>query len=121
MSLCIAAGALLLATIAGDAFELRWTHSVERTEWRELWTLTPAGLVFVEGSVAGSGAGIDIPEGAVLRAGRWHYRRDLAVADLLLPDSAYSAPLAICPRGLACRPLPPRPDPAEPYRLAPCR
>ena len=73
MSLCLSAGGVTLA-LALEAFSLRWTHSVERTEWREEWRVTQAGLVIESASVAGSGAGMEVPKGAVLRDGAWHYR-----------------------------------------------
>lgn len=72
MSLCVVAGARTVA-LAATAFTLSWTHSVEKTEWREDWRLTPAGLELVAARVKGSGAGIDPPEGAVLEDGWWVY------------------------------------------------
>jgi hypothetical protein len=76
MSLCLSAGGTILV-LALEAFSLSWTHSVERTEWREEWRLTDDGLVIMSASVAGSGAGMEVPEGAVLREGAWHYRPTL--------------------------------------------
>ena len=73
MSLCLSAGGAVLA-FAIEAFSLSGTHSVERTEWREEWRVTAEGLVIDSASVSGSGAGMEIPEGAVLRDGAWHYR-----------------------------------------------
>ena len=72
MSLCILAGGKA-ATLAAAAFTLSWTHSVEKTEWREEWRVTPAGLELVEARIKGSGAGIDPPDGAVLKDGWWVY------------------------------------------------
>ena len=72
MSLCIlAAGKTTL--LAVSAFTLSWTHSVEKTRWQEEWQVTPAGLEIVEARVKGSGAGMDPPEGAVLKDGWWTY------------------------------------------------
>ncbi|RRH95106.1 DUF1850 domain-containing protein [Mesorhizobium tamadayense] len=72
MSLCIvAAGKTVM--LAVTAFTLSWTHSVERTRWREDWKVTPAGLRIVEARVKGSGAGMEPPEGSVLRDGWWVY------------------------------------------------
>lgn len=70
--LCILAGAKAL-TLATTGFTLVWTHSVEKTEWREDWRIVPAGLELVEARVKGSGAGVDPPEGAVLEEGWWVY------------------------------------------------
>lgn len=61
-------------------FTLAWTHSVVRTEWREHWRMQGTELVFTEGRVRGSGAGMDPPEGGVLEDGWWVYRRTGAKA-----------------------------------------
>lgn len=73
MSLCLATAALALP-LALQAFTLAWTHSVEKTEWRETWRVEGRELVLDEGRVRGSGAGMDPPEGAVLQDGWWVYR-----------------------------------------------
>ena len=77
MGLCILAGAKT-AMLAASAFTLAWTHSVEKTEWREEWRIGPAGLELTEARVKGSGAGIDPPEGAVLEDGWWVYAPKVA-------------------------------------------
>ena len=72
MSLCIlAAGKTVTLSVA--AFTLSWTHSVERTRWQEDWKVTPTGLQVIEARIKGSGAGMEPPEGAVLRDGWWIY------------------------------------------------
>lgn len=72
MSLCIlAAGKTVTLSVA--AFTLSWTHSVERTRWQEDWRVLPSGLQVVEARVKGSGAGMEPPQGAVLRDGWWSY------------------------------------------------
>lgn len=90
MSLCLAGSALAL-TIAGQAFTLAWTHSVEKTEWQERWrigrTAGSSALVLDEARVRGSGAGMEPPEGSVLRDGWWVYRLDLALPALRLAVS----------------------------------
>ena len=73
MSLCILAAGKT-TVLAVTAFTLSWTHSVEKTRWEEDWRVTPAGLEIVEASVKGSGAGMEPPEGAVLKDGWWVYR-----------------------------------------------
>lgn len=77
MSLCIATGAGVLA-LAATGFTLDWQHSVERIRWSESWEVSAAGLRPVQGSVQGSGAGMEVPEGAVFRDGAWHYNPALA-------------------------------------------
>jgi hypothetical protein len=72
MSLCILVAGKSL-TLAVAAFTLSWTHSVERTRWEEDWKVTPAGLQVVVARIKGSGAGMEPPQGAVLRQGWWAY------------------------------------------------
>jgi hypothetical protein len=73
MTLCLLAAGKLTA-LAATAFTLSWTHSVEKTRWEEDWRLAPAGLEIVEARIKGSGAGMEPPEGAVLKEGWWVYR-----------------------------------------------
>lgn len=72
MSLCVLAAGKT-AVMAVSAFTLAWTHSIERTEWQEDWRVTPAGLELAQARVKGSGAGMEPPDGAVLRDGWWVY------------------------------------------------
>ena len=72
MSICILAAGKT-TVLAGAAFTLTWTHSVEKTQWEEDWTVTPAGLQVVTARIKGSGAGMDPPEGAILNDGWWSY------------------------------------------------
>ena len=70
MSLCIlAAGKLTM--VAASLFSLSWTHSVQKTEWREDWAVTPAGLEIRQAAIKGSGAGMEPGEDATLREGWW--------------------------------------------------
>jgi len=77
MSLCILAAGKMTA-LAVTAFTLSWTHSVEKVRWEEDWRITPAGLVIEEARVKGSAAGMEPPDGAVLKDGWWTYRPRLA-------------------------------------------
>ena len=73
MSLCILAAGKM-TVLAATAFTLSWTHSIEKTRWEEDWRVAPSGLEVVEARVKGSGAGIDPPEGSVLKDGWWVYK-----------------------------------------------
>lgn len=73
MSLCILTGGKLI-TVAATAFTLQWTHSIEKTEWREAWSVRPVGLVLTEAWIKGSGAGMEPGEDAVLKDGWWNWR-----------------------------------------------
>jgi hypothetical protein len=107
VSLCLATAALAVG-LAVDAFTLSWTHSVERTEWRERWRVDEVAdvLVLTEARVRGSGAGMEPPDGAVLRDGWWVYRADRRLATLRLAVSgATGSGWRLCTDGGGCRDL----------------
>ncbi|MBO6717746.1 MAG: DUF1850 domain-containing protein [Rhizobiaceae bacterium] len=87
MPLCILAGGKTM-TLAAAAFTLSWTHSVEKTEWRESWVVKDGKLLVVESSVRGSGAGMEPPEGSTFEDGWWVYRPDLPPQQKLLLASS---------------------------------
>jgi hypothetical protein len=56
--------------LRGDVFGLSWEHSVERTEWRETYTIGPGGAIFLTTSAfASAGAGLPdrLADGEVFR------------------------------------------------------
>lgn len=117
MTGCLLAGGLVL-TLAAPAFTLEWTHSVERTAWREAWVIEAGGLRLVEAAVKGSGAGMDPGAGARLLGGWWVWAPDLAVPSVVLAASgATGAGWRLCSEG-ACHDL--GAAAGEPLRLAPC-
>lgn len=115
---CLLAGAVAIA-LDEPRFTLRWTHSVERVEWREDWRIEAGQLRLIRAAVKGSGAGMDPGEGAVLRGG-W-YRWDVSappVPELLLAASgATGAGWQIC-QGETCQELGAAPE--EALHLRPC-
>lgn len=72
-SLCVLTGGKIL-TLAISAFSLSWTHSVEKGTWRELWSVTPAGLALHTAMIKGSGAGMEPGDDAIVKDGWivWH-------------------------------------------------
>lgn len=83
MQLCLGLAGVIWAQLPVTGFTLAWQHSVEQIRWEEDYRLAPAGLLLHGARVRGSGAGMEIPEGAVLRDGSWHYRPDLAPLQVL--------------------------------------
>lgn len=72
IALCIVAAGKT-TVLAASLFTLSWTHSIEKTRWEEDWRVTPDGLVISAARVKGSGAGMEPPDGSVLREGWWTY------------------------------------------------
>ncbi|KAF1310792.1 hypothetical protein BLX42_12200 [Pseudomonas sp. SG-MS2] len=104
-SLCIGLAGVVWASLPLQEVTLAWQHSVEKVRWEEDYQVTPAGLVLQEARVRGSGAGMEIPDGARLRDGAWHYHRHLPP---LQPLHAGRTPEAgdyqLCVKG-RCQPL----------------
>lgn len=102
MSLCLLAAGKA-TVLAVSAFTLSWTHSIEKTRWEEEWRVTPAGLEIVEARVKGSGAGMEPPQGAVLKDGWWVYRPELPVRRevVLAASGATGGGWTLCANG-AC-------------------
>lgn len=100
-----ALGGALLATLPGSAFSLSWTHSVEKTEWREEWRVTDAGLVLTEARVRGTGAGMEPGADARLIDGWWVWVPSLPPQEgVTLAASGFTAEHRLC-AGSDCRPL----------------
>ena len=97
--LCLAAG-LVVATLPLHAFTLAWTHSIEKIRWEEDYRIVeslPPRLALIEARIRGSGAGMEPPDGAVLKDGVWRYRPRLApLESLRLSHSPYAAGYEIC-------------------------
>ncbi|WP_096701532.1 DUF1850 domain-containing protein [Magnetospirillum sp. 15-1] len=102
--LCMVVAAGLAVVTPSDSFALAWTHSVEKVEWREEWRIESGRLILHEASVMGSGAGMEPPPQAVLRNGRWVWHPGMAMEEIVLARSDFTADWRLCVGG-TCRPL----------------
>jgi len=94
-AICLVFGAVL--ALPTDHLTLQWTHSVQKTLWQEDYRIESGRLALTEARIAGSGAGMEPPPGAVLRDGIWHYRPDLApLAELEIAESHFTAGYSLC-------------------------
>lgn len=120
MSLCLAAGALLVS-LGAEEITLGWRHSVQKTLWQEVWRETPEGLRLSEARVEGSGAGMDPPDGARLVDGFWRWTPDLPpFGEVVMRRSGASADWQVCIAG-ACRGMGDYvPEAADPVVLKRC-
>ncbi|OCW57786.1 DUF1850 domain-containing protein [Hoeflea olei] len=118
LGLCIVAGGKSLALAAG-LFTLSWTHSVEKTDWRESYRVGAAGLELTEARVKGSGAGMDPGEGARLEHGWWVWQPDVPpIPELVLAASgATVSAWSLCHSG-GCETL--GAEPGAPVHIKPC-
>ncbi|AWK86992.1 DUF1850 domain-containing protein [Azospirillum thermophilum] len=123
-ALCIAAlGGAVLASLPGPLVTLSWTHSVEKTQWREVWRVGEGLLHPVEARVKGTGAGMEPGPDARLRDGWLVWVPNLPPQErILLAASAFTGDHRLCAGG-ECRALSgwtgPRAD--GPVELRACR
>ncbi|MDK9704514.1 MAG: DUF1850 domain-containing protein [Sulfuritalea sp.] len=102
--LCLAAGAVA-ASLAIESFTLSWMHSIEKIRWEEDWRIEAGALVLTEARIRGTGAGMEPPDGSVLKRGVWHYRPAVPPQKLVrLAHSPYTTGYELCVNG-RCRPL----------------
>jgi hypothetical protein len=118
-SICLAGGGVVVKLAA--AITLSWTHSVEKVRWEEDWRAHPAGIAIVESRVKGTGAGMEIPEGAKLKDKSYRYRPHLAPQkEVVLRRSGATSDWNICIAG-ACKPMSDYlPSDADPVTLSLC-
>ncbi|PZA10316.1 DUF1850 domain-containing protein [Rhodopseudomonas palustris] len=104
MSLCVASAGVV-KTLAIAAFTLAWTHSIEKVEWQEDWTITPQGLELITARVKGSGAGMEPAPEARLVGGwfEWHPHRP-PMPNVVLGNSGLAGEWRLCSEG-TCRTL----------------
>jgi len=77
IGLCLGLVGVVWAQLPVSDFTLAWNHTIEKIRWEEDYRVTPQGLLLGEARVRGTGAGMEIPQGARLQSGSWHYRRIL--------------------------------------------
>lgn len=117
MTTCLMVGAALL-TLSSPDFTLRWTHSVEKIDWVELWQITGPTLTLTHVAIKGSGAGMEPADDATLENGWWVWRPDQSVPRLTLAASgATGAGWHLCTTS-GCQDLGTKPGP--PLTLKPC-
>lgn len=124
IGLCLGLAGAVWAEVPTDAFTLAWTHTIEKIRWEEDYRLSAAGLQLQAARIRGTGAGMEVPDGAVLRDGAWHYRPQVPALPLLrLGRTPEAGDYQLCFSG-SCWPMahwlgPPRhPQPA--VELWPC-
>jgi hypothetical protein len=94
-AICLIFGATL--ALPTDHLTLSWIHSVQKTEWQEDYRVEADRLTLDEARIAGSGAGMDPPDGAILRDGVWHYRPNLApLPEIALAVSHVTSGYRLC-------------------------
>lgn len=104
MALCLAT-ATASVKLAVATFTLVWTHSIEKVDWQEQWQVRGNSLWLAAATIRGSGAGMEVPDGARWHDGAWTYQPQLAVPQVLLTRSRYVPDYRLCLPGEPCRPM----------------
>lgn len=89
------AGALLWRSEAPD-ITLRWTHSVQKTTWEEVWRREGDHLLLAEARIEGSGAGMEPPPEARKQGRFWVWSPLLRVPEVQLAQSGAAGEWALC-------------------------
>ncbi len=123
LAVCLLVAGQVVTTLATDRFTLAWQHSIEKVRWEEDYRVEGRYLRLTAARIAGSGAGMEPPDGAVLRDGLWHYTPDIApLPRLVLARSSFTADYQLCFGG-RCRALAELArgaDNSQPATLVPC-
>ncbi len=99
--LCLGiAFSVIAARVPVQAFTLAWMHSIEKVRWEEDYRIENNQLVLEMARVRGSGAGMEPPEGAVLRHGVYEYRpANVRLSKLSVARSTYTTDYQLCWNG----------------------
>jgi hypothetical protein len=96
MSLCLATGALVVALNASE-ITLSWVHSVQKTNWEEVWRAEASGVWLVEARIQGAGAGMEAPPEAKLMDGYWRWHPAIPpLPEVVLRRSGATADWRVC-------------------------
>ncbi len=88
-----------------ERFTLAWTHSVEKTEWREEYRIANGLLHLDQAHIQGSGAGMEPPPKAQKTETGWRYKPMVPPqSEVRITLSPYAPDYRICVQD-RCRPL----------------
>lgn len=73
-----------------------WKHSVEKSEWQEIYTLEDRLFRLQQVQVQGSGAGMEIPPDAVLTDKHYVYYPNRLMEELSLTYSPFTPDYTLC-------------------------
>lgn len=105
IGLCLGLAGTVWASLPVPAFTLAWDHTIEKVRWEEDYRVSAEGLLLGEARIKGSGAGMEVPHGAELRNGSWHYQSQLApLQPLRLGRTPEAGDYQLC-IDQRCRPL----------------
>ncbi len=102
--LCAILASGLAVLTAAESFQLTWSHSVEKLEWREDWRVAEGRLSLEQASVEGSGAGMEPPPQARREGSRWVWRPGIIRDEIVLAQSDFTGDWRLCVEG-DCKPL----------------
>jgi hypothetical protein len=123
-AVCIGtAPATVRAVVPTQRFTLAWMHSIEKIRWEEDYQIENGQLRLVVARVRGSGAGMEPPEGSVLRHGVYEYTPGQTMfPKLVLTRSTFTRDYELCREG-QCQEfsaLIGKPEQGEVVELFPC-
>jgi hypothetical protein len=104
-AICLLVSGVVRATLPADEFTVDWEHSVEKTRWEETYRIDGDRLRLTGARIQGFGAGMEPPQGAILRGGWWTWTPAVEpIAALRLTQSTYTSDWTLCWKN-GCRTL----------------
>jgi hypothetical protein len=104
MGVCLGLAGTVWAELASERFTLAWRHSVEKVRWAEDYQVAGERLWLREARVRGSGAGMEVPAGALFEGGQWRYAPGLHLDRLRLGRTPEAGDYELCVAD-RCRPM----------------
>lgn len=104
MAVCLGLAGVVWAELPGERFTLAWRHSVEKVRWAEDYQVVGDRLLLREARVRGSGAGMEVPAGALFEKGQWRYWPGLPLDRLRLGRTPEAGDYELC-LAEGCRPM----------------
>jgi hypothetical protein len=96
-AVCLLVAGVVRAALITDEFTLGWEHSVEKTRWEETYRIDGDRLRLTGARIQGLGAGMEPPQGAILRDGWWTWTPTIEpIAALRLTQSTYTSDWILC-------------------------
>ena len=89
-------GTFPLPAAGNHSLSLSWQHSVEKSDWQELYGLDAKGFLLKQVNIQGSGAGMDIPAEAVLINNYYTYYPKRRFDHLRIRYSPYTSDYHLC-------------------------
>ena len=96
IGICLGLAGVIWAQIPEGPFTLAWQHTVQKVRWEEDYRIQGRRLLLETARVQGTGAGMEIPDGAYFARGHWQYHPRLSLGVLRLARTPEAGDYQLC-------------------------